>query len=245
MGWYNEYMTTFDIQIDVGALSKFGLVREGLTDAVRETLNDMAFLAARAQRRQLGMDFTLRNRWIENSIWPQFGKRKGLVPMRAPNIMRMYSTSGTNSPLLEKQESGWSKTDPMVPSREARVSRSEKRVIRKQFRKREIDSNRTLRYSKQMQEVHDPKQRISMLLAVANAINWKGLIHIENDSVMPEGFYKFRGRSLKLLRRIQHGRKARRAITWHEDAIRASRLNGSAAATIYATNARQKLSHLR
>lgn len=233
------------MRYDGKALSKFGMVRSNVVDGVRDTLNDMAFIAARAQVSHLDRVFTLRNKWIVNSIWPKLGKRTGLVPAGATNIKRMYSTSGTVSPYLEKQERGWTKKDPMVPTREARVARSHKRIIRKKFRKRQIDHNKMLRYSDQMQNVQDKDTRIRMLLAVANAINWKGQIHIENDSVLPEGYYYRRGRSLKLVRRVQHGRRTRRRIEWHEAALAASPLHGSAAQTIYNRNMRAQLSRFK
>lgn len=224
-------------------MTNFVRMAGGITDAVRDTLNDMAMIAANQQRMYLPRVFTLRNKWISGSIWPKLGKRKGLVPRRASNINRMYSTSGTISPYLKRQEEGWAKKDPSVPSDDARVARSHRRIIRKQYRKRQIDNQPTLTPDKTMGHIADPQALVSALLAMANQINWKGLIEIENDQVMPAGYYQIKGGSLRLLRRNQKGYRARRAIGWHRKSIALSGLNRNAQ-RIYDRHIRVQLAKL-
>lgn len=244
LAWYNGYMSSINIKYDDGkVMTNFVRMAGGVTDAVRDTLNEMAMIAAHSQRAYLPRVFTLRNKWVSGSIWPKLGKRKGLVPHRASNINRMYSTSGTVSPYLERQEGGWAKKDPSVPSDEVRIGRNHRRIIRKQYRKKQIDKQPTLTPDKTMARIPDRKERVSAMLAMANQINWKGLIEIENDRVMPAGYYQIRGGSLRLLRRNQTGYRFRRAIEWHEKSIALSGLSRNAQ-RVYDRNIRVQLSKL-
>jgi hypothetical protein len=234
-------MADISFQFDTKrAMMNLGHMSRGITDSVRDTLNEMAHIAAMEQRAHLHRVFTLRNKWIVGSIWPKIGMRKGLVPSTARDISRMYSRSGSNSPYLLKQEEGWIKNDPSVPTDEARVGRNHKRVIRKQARMRNLPREKTMSATKTMTHISDPRKRVSVILAVAAAINWKGLILIENDNVLPAGYYTIRRGSLRLVRRNQKGPRVRPPETWHEDAIRNSRLNRNAQ-RIYDLNAARNL----
>jgi len=234
-------MADISFQFDTKrAMMNLGHMSRGITDSVRDTLNEMAHIAAMEQRKHLHQVFTIRNKWIVGSIWPKLGKRKGLVPSTARDISRMYSRSGSTSKSLENQEEGFIKNDPSIPANEARVGRSNKKVVRKQRRLKNIDNEKIMSSKKTMLNISDPRERVSVILAVAAAINWKGLILIENDNVLPAGYYSRRGAGLHLVRRNQKGPRMRPPETWHEDAIRNSRLNRNAQ-RIYDLNAARNL----
>lgn len=219
-------MADFEVKFDgESARRRMRLLEKGLVDSVRGTLNVKAMSAGNMQRKVVPGVFTVRNKWVTNSLWPKMGKRKGLVPQRMRSISRMYSTAGSISPLLEKQEKGFSKNDPSIPTDKARVGQSHKRIVRKKLRVDNISATPTLIPDKSMKRVKDSRERASALIAMAQELNWKGLLLIENDEVLPAGYWSLRGTKLNLLRRNQEGRKRRQPITWHEDSIRLSQLS--------------------
>lgn len=214
-------MTSFNMQFDVNnALSRWNHIPDVVADAARETLNKLAMDGADEDRRELERVFVLRNKWIYNSIWPKHGKRFGLIPPYKKDINRMYTTAGTVNRDLEKQEGGFTKRDPSIPTRYARVAGSNKRVISKKYRLKNIGNQPTIKAKNFGENIPNHRDRISSLLAFVNEINWKGLIYIDRDSVLPEGYYQFKGRSLRLIRRNQRGTKHRRAFRWHREAMR-------------------------
>jgi hypothetical protein len=214
-------MEGFDIHIDMpGALRRWDGTQEGIADAVRDTLNATAMAGGDEDRDELQRVFTLRNKWVYNSIWPKHGKRFGLIPPYKRDIMRMFTTAGTVNRDLEKQEDGWTKRDPDIPTKEARVARNPKRIVAKRFRVKSLKPSLALQPEKFMKnKIADRTDRVDAFLAFMNAVNWKGLMYLEHDDVLPAGYYNRKGGSLRLVRRHQKGVKHRKAYRWHATAM--------------------------
>lgn len=103
------------IRIDTSSLEKHAdrlkqIKSEAYPRAVRYTLTELAARTTKESAAQIKERFTLRAR---NDFTLKSLKTRGALGVR---IERMYSTSGTVSPYLGKQEEGGSKTKAVLPT---------------------------------------------------------------------------------------------------------------------------------
>lgn len=94
---------------------------------VRATLNDQAFEARRvAQQQILPRTFTLRNKFIVNSV------RIKKSPKR--KLARLVALMGSINPALRKQEKGATINEPRIPATFSRISKSPEKKVRAAMR---------------------------------------------------------------------------------------------------------------
>jgi hypothetical protein len=104
--------------------------KSALPQAVRRTLNDLAFYTRKEAQRQVEKDFTLRNKFTAKRIVVNRAKQFSIKDMRSEvghteEYMRIQEVGGVVK--------GKGRHKP-IPTKETRISRSSQKMVRKMYR---------------------------------------------------------------------------------------------------------------
>jgi hypothetical protein len=102
---------------------------------MRMTLNDLAYVAAARAHGSMKKRFVLRNKWTQRGLVVEHAKQREIRDMRA--------IVGHRAEYMLTQEEGGTvrgrKSRKPIPTRQARISKSTKKVVRKAYRMRNLN----------------------------------------------------------------------------------------------------------
>lgn len=207
------------------------------SDTIKYILNSMAIAAADLKRERIPNIFTLRSEYTQGSIFPKqkmqsFGSAflggqptgLGLIPPGKNDWRTMYSQAGTIQPYMLEQEEGYSRNDPMPPTKAARVGRSYTKKIAKKGKLKTLRAQKTLR-AKDFDKQDNAKARITAMIETAKAAkekgSGKGLFFVGKNQYLPSGYWRVKkagkrkgSGTIELVRLWQSGRRRRKGRKW-------------------------------
>ena len=179
----------FKLQADFGELRKmkksFQFKRPSqVVAAIRTTLNDQSFLTMNvAKKSEIPKRFTVRSRFVQNSVRVQKAVGRNVAAMRA--------LTGSTFPGMRDQELGARRSDQEISTTASRVGSTFSKKVRTANRfNRLSDIERADRF-----KGSSPEHRITVMLRTLAAQNFKGAMFIRRSKKFKTGIYKFKGRA--------------------------------------------------
>lgn len=206
---------------------KLQKLKGGLVLAEISTINDTALYAADLDRETIKKQFVNRTPWTVGSVYPKRGSRAGLIPLTKKTSNGAYVRVGSVQEYMRDQDEGWTEQDPFVPTDKARVSGSHKKKIRRANHMNYIKRKGVMKADK-FSGPHTRRGKIQAMLAVSRKEKFKGVLYIKpgDPTTLPAGYYRRKGRALRLIRLEQPGNRRRKATHWHTNAMKDPRLRG-------------------
>lgn len=210
------------ISIDASAYTRDlkRLERKLFPDAVRATLNDMAKKAAIAQRGMIKKKFTVRNKFVLNSIVPKGEGRFGLIPKSNSSVHTMRAFSGTLQPYMLDQERGFSKSDLSIPTyAKGRMGGTFKGKVRGPAKMKKIKQGPVRRIKGLDLKASKGPARTKQAVAMLSRQGYRGFLKLDRSDGWHEGYYKMTATKVNLVRSTAVKRKRYSKREWHKPAI--------------------------